>query len=107
MPRRWAADFDWAVIAEINADEAFASVQALKDRVILIALIIAGLSVLVAFVIAGTISKPVVALANKVAQIGEGDLTSEIPYQSRDDELGALATAIDRMVRNLREQIAG
>lgn len=100
------ADFDWAVIAEINADEAFASVQALKDRVILIALIIAGLSVLVAFVIAGTISKPVVALANKVAQIGEGDLTSEIPYQSRDDELGALATAIDRMVRNLREQIA-
>ncbi|MBI5250470.1 MAG: methyl-accepting chemotaxis protein [Desulfomonile tiedjei] len=100
------ADFDWAAIAEINADEAFASVQALKDRVILIALIIAALSVLVAFVIAGTISKPVVALAEKVAQIGEGDLTSEIPHQTRDDELGALATAIDRMVRNLREQIA-
>jgi methyl-accepting chemotaxis protein len=99
------ANFDWAVVAEINADEAFASVHALRNRVILIALIIAALSVLVAFGIARTISKPVVALADKVAQIGEGDLTAEIPHQSRDDELGALATAINKMVSNLRGQI--
>ena len=98
-------DFDWAVIAAINSDEAFASIQSLRNRVILVALIMAGLSVLVALVVAGSVSRPIVALADKVAQIGEGDLTAAIPFQNKNDEVGALARAIHLMVGNLREQI--
>lgn len=100
-----APDFDWAVIAAINSDEAFASIQTLRNRVILVALIMAGLSVLVALVVAGSVSRPIVALADKVTQIGEGDLTATIPFQSKNDEVGALAKAIHLMVGNLREQI--
>ncbi len=100
-----APDFDWAVIAAVNSDEAFASIHSLRNRIILVALIIAGLSALVAVIVAGSVSKPIVALAQKVTQIGEGDLTAIIPFQSKSDEVGALANAIHLMVGNLREQI--
>ncbi len=100
-----ASDFDWAVIAAINSDEAFASIQSLRNRVILVALIMAGLSVLVALIVAGSVSRPIVALVEKVAQIGEGDLTATIPFQSKNDEVGALARAIHLMVSTLRDQI--
>ena len=100
-----APDFDWAVIAAVNSDEAFASIHSLRNRIILVALIIAGLSALVAVIVAGSVSKPIVVLAQKVTQIGEGDLTAIIPFQSKSDEVGALANAIHLMVGNLREQI--
>ncbi len=99
------ADFDWALVAEIGVDEAFEAVRALRDRVTIIGLVMAALSVLIAFVVGRTISKPVVALSNTVAQIGEGDLTAQIPAQDRIDEIGTLATATSKMVGNLREQI--
>ena len=100
-----APDFDWAVIAAINSDEAFASINSLRNRAVLVALIMAGLSALVALVVAGSVSRPIVALAGKVAQIGGGDLTATIPFQTKNDEVGALARAIHLMVGNLREQI--
>ena len=99
------ADFNWAVVAEIGADAAFASVHTLRNQMILIALAIALVSVLVAFTVGRTIVKPIVALAEKVARIGERDLTVDIPAQTRRDEVGALARAIETMVTNLREQI--
>jgi methyl-accepting chemotaxis protein len=99
------ADFDWAVIAEISAGEAFAAVEALRSRVLLIGLLIAVGSVVMALVIARTIAKPVVALSTKVGQIGKGDLTAEIPAQERHDEVGTLARAINVMVGDLRDQI--
>lgn len=98
-------DFDWALVAEINTDEAFGAVRTLRGRVILIALLITGVSVLAAFLISRTISKPVVALAGQVARIGEGDLTVDIPAQTRHDEVGTLARAIRGMVSDLRDQI--
>jgi methyl-accepting chemotaxis protein len=98
-------DFDWAVVAAVNSDEAFASIHSLRNRIILVALIIAGLSALVAVIVAGSVSKPIVALADKVTQIGEGDLTATIPFQTKSDEVGALAKAIHLMVGNLRDQI--
>lgn len=99
------ADFDWAVIAEISAAEAFAAVEALRTRIVFLGLLIAAGSVIVALVIARTITNPVVALSNKVGQIGRGDLTADIPAQSRQDEVGTLARSISGMVNDLRDQI--
>jgi methyl-accepting chemotaxis protein len=99
------ADFDWAVIAEISAGEAFAAVEALRSRVLFIGLLIAAGSVVMALVIARTIAKPVVALSRKVGEIGKGDLTADVPAQGRQDEVGTLARAIGGMVGDLRDQI--
>lgn len=99
------SDFDWAVVAEIDAGAAFAPVQTLRKQVILIALGIALVSVLVALVMARTVAKPIVALAERVAQIGERNLTVQIPAQTRRDEVGTLARAMETMVSNLRDQI--
>ncbi len=99
------SDFDWALVAEIDADAAFAPVVSLRNRMILIALVVALASVLIAFAVARTLAKPIVALAGKVAMIGEKNLTVEIPAQTRRDEVGTLARAMGTMVSNLREQI--
>ncbi len=47
----------------------------------------------------------VVLVANRAQQIAEGDLTGEALHTDSNDEVGSLATSINRMQDNLREMI--
>ncbi len=99
-----SADFDWAIITEINRDEAIRPVIALGHRIFLIAIVVAAIVGFVAFVLARTIAKPILALANQATRISEGDLTIEIEDHDRSDEIGLLNSAFDTMVDSLRTQ---
>jgi methyl-accepting chemotaxis protein len=49
--------------------------------------------------------RSVVLVANRAQQIAEGDLTGETLHTDSNDEVGSLATSINRMQDNLREMI--
>jgi methyl-accepting chemotaxis protein len=49
--------------------------------------------------------RSVVLVANRAQQIAEGDLTGESLHIDANDEVGSLATSINRMQDNLREMI--
>jgi methyl-accepting chemotaxis protein len=98
------ADFDWAIITGIHRDEAIQPVVSLGYRVLVIALAVAVIVSIVAFILARTIAKPILALAGQATRISEGDLTVEVHDHDRRDEIGVLNSAFEAMLDSLRKQ---
>jgi methyl-accepting chemotaxis protein len=98
------ADFDWAIITGINREEAIRPVLSLGYRIFLIAIAVAVIVGIVAFALAKTIAKPILALADQATRISEGDLTIEVESHVRSDEIGVLHGAFETMVNSLRSQ---
>jgi methyl-accepting chemotaxis protein len=57
-----------------------------------------------AFFIGRSISRPVVACANAVEHLANGDLTAKVDVQ-RSDEVGVLADSVNKCVENLRKMV--
>lgn len=92
----------WAIIAEIDKAEAFASIQKMFMVIIGIIVIAIIVIIVVAGIIAKTISNPVinvVAMLKDIAQ-GEGDLTKRIQVDSKD-ETGQLAQWFNTFIQKI------
>lgn len=76
-----------------------------SGRMIWISLFMAlGLGVVLAVLLAGRFSKPIVELAKAARRVGEGDLEVEVAVDGRD-EIGQLARAFNGMVTQIKESI--
>lgn len=56
-------------------------------------------------VLAGLIQRPMVELQEKMARVGEGDLSVSVNFARRNDEIGDLGRNFNQMVRRLRESV--
>ncbi len=99
------ASFDWAVLAEIDEHEAIQPVVQIAHKVGLIAGVIVVVVLLAAFFLARSISRPITTIAQQVNQVSQGDLTVDVTFQGRADEIGRLAQAVEVMVKSGRAQI--
>ncbi|QKS60322.1 methyl-accepting chemotaxis protein [Paenibacillus barcinonensis] len=70
-----------------------------------VAIVATLLAVIIAFFIAGMISRPIKKMTEAASAIAEGDLTGESIVLKNRDELGILATAFNTMSANLRSMI--
>ena len=98
-------DVNWAIISEIDGEEAFTEVQTLMWQVFMISVIIIAAVALFAFFFTRTFITPIKAAVKTTQIVAEGDLT-ELINNKQSDEIGDLANSIDDMVVNLR-QIVG
>ncbi|HOP46230.1 MAG TPA: cache domain-containing protein [Desulfobacteraceae bacterium] len=90
----------WSMAVAIPSVELKKEAQAIKTKVIQVVLIsllfaLAGVSILSYYLL-----RPVRNLVTATKRIANGDLSQDIPVQSRD-ELGDLTSSFNRMVRNL------
>jgi signal transduction histidine kinase len=69
-------------------------------RLALVAVLLAGVALLVSLLLARRIGAPIQALANSASRLGQGDFSSSIPAQGTQ-EVEALARTMDDMRRNL------
>lgn len=67
-------------------------------------LIIVGLSIFFALQIADRLVRPVGRLVNAAGRVEEGDFSARVPIDRKDDEIGVLAAAFNRMTGRLEEQ---
>jgi signal transduction histidine kinase len=95
-------DERWALITEIDANEAFASLQMLRRNAMLVALGTLGLILIVVAFISRSLSKPIRELANASSAVSKGDLDRRVVIQLKD-ELGDLATSFNQMVQSLKD----
>jgi methyl-accepting chemotaxis protein len=76
-------------------------------RGIMIALTISGIAILmgivVGFVVARSITKPVVAMTSAMGILANGDTTVEIPARGQKDEIGSMAEAVQVFKDNMIE----
>jgi methyl-accepting chemotaxis protein len=100
---------DWAILAEIEEQEAFGPADALVTRLFsltaVITLVLIAAAVFIGVWFAGSVSRPILKLSTTLGEIErDADLTRRIDIQSRD-ELEQAADALNSMVANFRLSI--
>jgi signal transduction histidine kinase len=94
----------WAIIAEIDASEAFNSVYTLRERLILLGLVILLLAATLGVIISRTILKPILSLTKATEKFGKGDLSHRASVVT-NDEIGILAATFNKMADSRAENI--
>jgi len=99
---RHLPDHDVAVLAEIDAWEAFASIE--HTRIVSLILLASSIVVFagLGFTLARWMTHPLRRISAGAAKIGRGEFGHRI-RSTRSDELGDLARTFDRMAENLQE----
>ncbi|GAA3951715.1 methyl-accepting chemotaxis protein [Allohahella marinimesophila] len=101
----------FALLSEIEAAEAFAPVEVIRQNLIwgiaLLSLLVALLGTATGWVAARLISRPIARAAGMMEDIasGEADLTRRMPVESKD-EIGTLAQAFNRFLERLQNMVS-
>lgn len=104
LPEKLKAPFDWAILSEIEAAEAFAPVRALGWKIFLGGVIVLAAACLLGYGLARSTARPVQHIAAVARQVSGGDLTVATSVSDRDDEVGLLSNAFHEMIGFLRRQ---
>jgi diguanylate cyclase (GGDEF)-like protein len=94
--------FGWTIVVEESYDEAFAPVVSVIREFLGINLGIVAVFSLVAFWIARSIVRPILALSDGALRIATGDTEVAIPGRHRNDEIGVLTRAFHEMMVRLK-----
>jgi methyl-accepting chemotaxis protein len=98
--------FGWLVAVQIDEAEAMRPVQE-TDRTMLILLLVATLvAAAAAALVAPAYARPLQRLTSIADEMSRGRFDHEVPEVERQDEIGELARAIDRMTRSLQMAMA-
>ncbi|MDX1763392.1 MAG: PAS domain S-box protein [bacterium] len=93
--------FDWILISEMEASEAFRELGFLRKRTIAMVLALFSVLVVTAALIAQNLTQPIRVLAEAARRVGEGSLSEAVEVKG-NDELAELATEFNSMTRKLR-----
>ncbi len=91
---------DWVVVADIDADEAFAPVSTFTRTLVLSTAAIIFIVSIASMLLARLFIRPIRRLEAGAQQISSGDYGVTVPVQSKD-EFGDLTVAFNAMSRNL------
>jgi PAS domain S-box-containing protein len=100
---RWLPEFNWGVITEIDITDAYGAAYKLHYIVTALLLAIAFPVVLVAYILGGRLSNPIIQLKEVTEKMASGDLTQRVNIKS-DNEIGILATSFNTMANALDEK---
>ena len=92
---------DWALVTQVDAAEAYAPVERLRQLALLASFFVLVIAAYGAFRIATGFTRPLLSLSRAAKAIEEGDLDVSAPVASRD-EVGDLSLAFNRMAEGLR-----
>jgi len=87
----------WAILAEINLEEVEAPITAMRNHIVVVAVVIAAVVALLAFWLAGSIANPIVGITGIAQRISRGEVDQKVVYQS-GDEVGQLADSFRALV---------
>jgi methyl-accepting chemotaxis protein len=87
----------WTLIVQQDYQEAYAAANAAQQNAILLLVITLVIVVFIAYFLAYRLSTPIRNLTVIADEISRGNLNAEIKEIERNDEIGALARAIERM----------
>ena len=93
---------DWVLVVKIDTDEAFRSVSALRDVVIIFSFVFILLIVLNALLFVYSITAPILSLVSVAEQVGAGNLSIRGVVRTRD-EIGELTKSLNSMIGTLQE----
>jgi methyl-accepting chemotaxis protein len=93
-------NFTWALLAEIDEAEAFATANNMRTLMIIIGLVGIGIIGVVGYFVANSIAKPIVGMTDSMGVLADGNLDADIPSQDMQDEIGEMAAAVQVFKEN-------
>ncbi len=94
-------DIHWAILSEIDYEEALTPVYKIRDYIILTGSGLVALILLVTVFLSRKISRPVINLKGIINSLSQGELPEQVEPES-SDEIGEMTMAIDRLIDALR-----
>ncbi|OFX82305.1 MAG: hypothetical protein A2W99_09640 [Bacteroidetes bacterium GWF2_33_16] len=93
----------WAVIAEIDVEEAMVSIYTLRNSIILLSIVVSLFIFVLVYIISRRISLPVIRLKQAAEIIASGNYSVQIENDS-NDEIGELTEAFNKMSEKIEIQ---
>jgi HD-GYP domain-containing protein (c-di-GMP phosphodiesterase class II) len=108
-PEEYLASFDtteqgWGVFVQLRKAQAYAAVNQMIQTTLFWAGLAMLLALILAFVLAETVTRPIKLLAAGTQSFAQGDLEHRVKVTSRN-EIGALAETFNTMARQLQDYI--
>jgi len=91
----------WVIIAEIDLKEAMIPVVKIRNDILFLSAFLVIFILGLTYVIAKTISQPIIRLKNASIKIGEGNFNTEVEVSGKD-EIGALSESFNSMTAKLK-----
>jgi signal transduction histidine kinase len=89
---------NWSLVIGVSTEDAFKSVSLLRNQFIIIAVVILSVSVVLVFIFAGSISKPIIKLRDLTNEVSKGNFDIKVDIQKgADDELSQLSFSFENM----------
>ncbi|MGQ0606727.1 MAG: HAMP domain-containing protein [Candidatus Nitrosotenuis sp.] len=92
------------VLVEIDDEEVFEPVADLRDKIIVLGIIITLIVSIAAFFLSKLISKPLIKLKNAANQISNGDFNVRTNIKTKD-EIGQLSHSFDQMAEKIQDSL--
>ena len=95
-------DINWAIIAEINEDEAYVAVSKMLNSLLWWVLLGMAIAVAGAFIFSQHVSKPILTMSKAAEEISSGQFDVQVDYRA-NDEIGVLGKSLVNMGKSLKE----
>jgi signal transduction histidine kinase len=102
---RYFAGFDWYIASSVYLDELNSSAAMLRDRILMVTLLMLLLTIGAASLVLNRVLVPVKTLSHAAEKVMKGDLSVRCDVEGKD-EVGVLAKTFNNMISRLRENIA-
>lgn len=98
-------DLGFVLLAEMDASEIYAPILKLQNQYLIIgSLISLGVGIL-SFLVARSISRPLITLTRTAEKISQGDFDVDVKESTSEDEIGRLHHSFRMMVSSLRQSM--
>jgi signal transduction histidine kinase len=94
---------NWAIIAEIDVQEAIIPIFETRTRILLLSMIIIVVYFMLVFFISRRITRPLIRLRNAAVNLGKGKFDLDLPVETQD-EIGALTESFNIMAHQIKEK---
>ena len=88
-------DTEWTLVAEIDAQTAFATLRETGRAILVLSLVILAALVALGTLVGRSIARPIVRLQQCMGHLAGGDLGIDVPCQDRRDEIGHMARTLE------------
>jgi len=97
---RYLPNYQWGLVVKMNADEILKTANELKDRLVVIGIILLIMIILITVMMARSVSGPIKKLTKVAATISKGNLLARARINTKD-EIEELANSFNQMTDNL------
>ena len=89
------AGTNWAVVTAVGAEEAYAPVTNMRNMIFMVGGALLAVAAVAGIFFARTVSRPITRLTGTMQALANGELSVEVEGGQRQDEIGAMARAVE------------